>query len=148
MDHTISAIASKIILQIVTHHVTIGGVTMFYKNFVYLCEKNGVSRSNVCKKLGLSENAWKRWENESTPRKSTVLAVSRFFGVSYEDLLHKDLSVQAEEKDEDIVDARQYAFERRDLRILFDIAPKAPPSKIYEVISILEKYQEDDSVDS
>ena len=28
---------------------------MFYQNFVYLCEKNGLARSNVCRKLGMSD---------------------------------------------------------------------------------------------
>jgi len=116
---------------------------MFYQNFVYLCEKLGVSRSNVCKKLGLSENAWKRWENESTPRKSTVLAVSRFFGVSYEDLLHTDIKSEPSGGRNESVNARQEAFDRAEMRILFDAAKDVPASKIYEVVSMLEKYKEE-----
>lgn len=121
---------------------------MFYQNFVYLCEKLGVSRSNVCKKLGLSENAWKRWETDSTPRKSTVLAVSRFFGVSYDELLHAELWNKTEEPKDELLEARRYAFERTDLRILFDLAPKAPPSEVYKLVSQLENYFEGGKNDS
>lgn len=119
---------------------------MFYQNFVFLCDNLGVSRSNVCKKLGLSENAWKRWENESTPRKATVLSVSRFFGVSYDDLLHTDLRSKPQEEDESMK-ARQQAFERADLRILLDAAKDVPPSKVYEVVALLEKYKEENKYD-
>lgn len=115
---------------------------MFYRNFVYLCDTLGVTRSNVCKKLGLSENAWKRWENESTPRKATVLAVSRFFGVPYDDLLHADLSSKPVREDETIK-ARQKAFERAEIRTLFDLAENAPASRVYEAIALLQRYKEE-----
>ena len=116
---------------------------MFYKNFVYLCDKNGISRSNVCKKLGLSENAWKRWQEESTPRKTTVLSVSRFFGVSYDELLHTDLQSKPIEPEDESIRIRQEAFDRAEMRILFDAAKDVPASKIYEVVAMLEKYKEE-----
>lgn len=116
---------------------------MFYQNFVFLCDNLGVSRSSVCKKLGLSENAWKRWEKESTPRKSTVLAVSRFFGVSYDDLLHTDLKNTPKETQNESVIARQEVFDRAEMRILFDAARDVPASKIYEVVAILERFKEE-----
>jgi transcriptional regulator with XRE-family HTH domain len=116
---------------------------MFYKNFAYLCDQLGVTRSNVCKKLGLSENAWKRWENESNPRKSTVLSVSRFFGVSYDEILHVDLQSKPKEPEDESVKARQMAFERSEMRTLFDLAVNAPASQIYEAITLLQKYKEE-----
>ena len=116
---------------------------MFYQNFVYLCNNLGVSRSNVCKKLGLSENAWKKWESDSTPRKSTVVAVSRFFGVSYDDLLHTDMQSKPQGKEDDSIRARQEAFDRAEMRVLFDAARDIPASKIYEVVAMLEKYKEE-----
>ena len=83
---------------------------MFYQNLAYLCDNLGITRSNVCKKLGLSENAWKRWENESTPRKSTVLAISRFFGVSPDDLLHTDMRLKPQKEDDESVKSAGNAY--------------------------------------
>ncbi len=115
---------------------------MFYQNFVYLCERDGLAKSNVCKKLGLSENAWKRWENNSTPRRQTVVAVSKFFGVDYENMLHKDIStIDAEETDS--IKARQELFENTEMRVLFDAAKDVPAYKLYEVASQLMKWKED-----
>lgn len=116
---------------------------MFYQNFVYLCDSLGVTRSNVCRKLGLSENAWKRWENESTPRKSTAVAVSRFFGVSYDDLLHTDLQSKPRKEEDESIRARQEAFDRAEMRVLFDAARDVPASKIYEVVAMLERFKEE-----
>lgn len=120
---------------------------MFYQNFAYLCDNLGITRSNVCKKLGLSENAWKRWENESTPRKSTVLAISRFFGVSPDDLLHTDMRLKPQKEDDESVSARQQVFDRTEMRILFDAAKDIPASKIYEVVAMLEKFKEENGIE-
>lgn len=115
---------------------------MFYQNFEYLCDSTGIKKSNVCKKLAMSENAWKKWELGSNPRNSTVLAIARFFGVAYDDLLHTDLRNKSMEDDE-VLKARQQAFERGEIRTLFDLATKAPASKIYEAIAMLQKYAEE-----
>lgn len=114
---------------------------MFYKNFVYLCDKNSVSRSTVCKSVGLSENSWGRWADGSTPRAGTVEAIAKYFGVDYIDLLHTDMK-NAPVIDES-VKARQEVFDRAEMRVLFDAAKDVPASKIYEVVAMLEKYKEE-----
>lgn len=114
---------------------------MFYSNFAYLCDRKGVARSTVCSELGLSPNAWKRWETGSTPRGGTVDAVAEYFGVDTADLLHRDLSDGQPEKDG--WDARQELFDRTEMRVLFDAAKDVPAYKLYETAAMLLKFKED-----
>ena len=114
---------------------------MFYSNFAYLCDQQGVARSTVCTQLGMSANAWKRWETGSMPRGSTVDAVARFFSVDPDDMRHKDLS--ADQPAKDGWDARQELFDRTELRVLFDAAQNVPAYKLYETAAMLMKWKED-----
>lgn len=116
---------------------------MFWEKFTRLCDDRGISPTAACTAMGISDSAWRRWrDGTGSPRKENLHKIAKFFGVTPGSLVDDgDEIVYVEDQ----ASARQYAFERKDLRILFDIAPKAPPSKIYEMIAQLEKYKEDDS---
>lgn len=105
---------------------------MFYQNFCALCEKKGVSRGAACEAVGLSANAWRRWSNGSTPNGKSLKAIADFFGVSTKDML-KEMSG---------TDARQYVFDRPELKILFDAAINAPSDAILEAALGLMKRKE------
>ena len=104
---------------------------MFYANFVKLCEEKGVSRSAVCQSVGLSENAWHRWLNGSTPNGKSLNAIAGFFGVSTKELLR-----------DDSISVRQDVFDRPEMKILFDAAKDAPSSAILEAALGLMKLKE------
>jgi transcriptional regulator with XRE-family HTH domain len=116
---------------------------MFYEKFIRLCEDRGISPTAACTAIGISDGAWRRWKNGTgSPRGTNLNKIAKFFGVTPGSLVDDGDEIKYVDNS---LQARQYAFERRDLRILFDLAPKQPPSKIYEVIAQLEKYQEEDN---
>lgn len=106
---------------------------MFYQNFIKLCEERNVSRGAVCQAVGLSDNAWRRWSNGSTPNGKSLKAIADFFGVEPKAML-ADAS--------DGMAARQEAFERPEMKILFDAAKDAPASAILEAALNLMKKKE------
>ena len=106
---------------------------MFYQNFLRLCEKKGVSRGAVCQAVGLSDNAWRRWSTGSMPNGKSLKAIADFFGVEPKEML-KDA--------EDGTAARQQAFDRPEMKILFDAAKYAPSSAILEAALGLMKLKE------
>ena len=112
---------------------------MFYQNFIRLCGDHGVSRSAVCQAVGLSDNAWRRWESGSTPNGKSLRAISDYFGVEPRDMLR-------DAPDGDMA-ARQEMFDNVDMRVLFDAARGIPRSKLYETIAMLNKYKEENGID-
>ena len=106
---------------------------MFYERFEKLCREHGYTPSGAVIAIGRSKNLAAKWKStNATPSAEVLRDLAKLFGVSVDYLLGK----------EDAMSARQEAFERTDLRILFDVAKDVPPSKVYEVVAILERYKE------
>lgn len=60
---------------------------MFYSNFVRLCKKNGKTPSAVAEELGFSRAASSGWADGSKPRKSTLIIIADYFGITVEELM-------------------------------------------------------------
>ncbi len=113
---------------------------MFYEKFTKLCAEKGVSKQSACAAAGLSSAAWVRWSNGSVPSAVSLQKLCDYLGVTTESMINDDMEVTAIS---DGIAARQEAFDRPEMRILFDAAKDAPASKIYEVVALLEKFKEE-----
>lgn len=109
---------------------------MFYENYFRLCREKGLSRGAVCQAVGLSENAWKRWESGSIPNGKSLKAIADFFGVEPKELM-REVSQE---------DARQGLLDSTEMKVLFDAAQNVPAYKLYEVASMLMKWKEDNEI--
>ena len=76
---------------------------MFWKNFSYLCSKNGVSPNAVAKALNLSSGSVTFWKNGKTPHHPTLLKIADYFNVSVDYLLTGEnaSSIDQQLEDED-----------------------------------------------
>ena len=115
---------------------------MFYEKFLSMCAKKGVSKTAACVNAGLSENAWKRWVDGSAPNSISMSKLAKYFGVTIKSMYDDDMDPVTTAEDESIR-ARQEAFDRAEMRVLFDAARDVPASKIYEVVAMLEKFKEE-----
>ena len=118
---------------------------MFYDKFLNLCSQKGVSATAACVNAGLSESAWKRWVDGGTPNSISMGKLCKYFGVSMQSMYDEKTTPSISE--DDGVRARQEAFDNPDFRVLFDAARNVPASKLYEVISQLRKYKEDNNIE-
>lgn len=108
----------------------------FWDLFDYLCAQKGVSRRKACEDMGFSASLASKGKYAGTrPKTEFIYSCSKYFNVSIDYLMGK------EEQDSGI-HARQEAFDRAELRVLFDAAKDVPASKIYEVVALLERYKE------
>ena len=57
---------------------------MFYKVFLELCNKKGISPSAAVEAMGLQRSVNTRWSKGAEPRKATILKVADFFNVDPE----------------------------------------------------------------
>lgn len=60
---------------------------MFKENFIRLCNERGEYPSAVCKKVGITPAAFSQWTEDTVPRKTTLVKVADYFGVSADYLL-------------------------------------------------------------
>lgn len=64
----------------------------FHQNLEVLRKKKGLSQNNMGDRYGLSQSGYGRWESNTVPDLQTIVDLARFFEVSVDDLLTKDLS--------------------------------------------------------
>lgn len=60
---------------------------MFYSNYVKLCSKINKSPSAVGEELGFTRASVTGWGNGATPRKSSLIKVADYFGVTVTELM-------------------------------------------------------------
>lgn len=65
---------------------------MFKQIFIDLCNKKGVAPTVVCQEIGLSNAAFSKWDDDSVPRKTTLLKLANYFNVPVDYLLGKNSS--------------------------------------------------------
>lgn len=65
----------------------------FAKNLKYLREKEGISKSELSKKINVNQSTLSRWENEEMGATvDNALDVAKFFNISMADLVGRDLT--------------------------------------------------------
>lgn len=60
---------------------------MFYSNYVKLCSKINKSPSAVGEELGFTRASVTGWGNGATPRKSSLIKIADYFGVTVAELM-------------------------------------------------------------
>ena len=66
------------------------------QNLKYLRERNGINQRDLSDAIGLSSGAVGNWENESrTPDIETIIKLAKFFDVTLDDLILKELRPSA-----------------------------------------------------
>ena len=62
------------------------------QNLKYLRERNGINQRDLSEAIGLSSGAVGNWENESrVPDIETIIKLAKFFDVTLDDLILKEL---------------------------------------------------------
>jgi len=97
-----------------------------------LLAERGISKGEFYKAIGISATALYGWKRGAEPKKETVEAVEKYFGI---DLNSFEKSDPREEL-------------REDLRVLLHSASDLPPSSVYELIAEIHKRKEMGKVDS
>jgi hypothetical protein len=77
------------------------------------------------------------------PRGATIKKIGEYFNVSPSVLLNDSNDIEYIPEEDEKRIARQMAFERSEMRTLFDLAVNAQASQIYEAITLLQKYKEE-----
>ena len=60
---------------------------MFWKKFVSLCNKQGMSPNSVAAKLGFGSSSVTYWKNGTVPNGKPLAKIAEFFGIGVDDLL-------------------------------------------------------------
>ena len=75
---------------------------MFSDNYINLCAQRGKHVTTVAEELGYSRTAGKKWAEGSVPRRTTLIKIANYFGVTTETLMgNKKAPAQAGERGEE-----------------------------------------------
>lgn len=123
---------------------------MFWKTFLDLCVKKGVAPTTAGVEMGLTGPTVGRWKNGSIPNDTTLIKISKYFGVSVDYLLGKEPEKAPETEkatpsvmNDSVYELVSYLEELRsnpEMRMLFSLmkgATKEDVQKAVEIIKIL-----------
>ena len=117
-----------------------------YENIKRLREMRGLSQDQLAEMVGYRDRSSiaKVESGRVDLTQSKIAAFAKALGVTPTQLMgiEEEEEEPTEEEDESWK-ARQDAFDRTEMRVLFDAAKDVPASKIYEVVAMLEKFKED-----
>ena len=105
---------------------------MFKKNFEKICASKNVAPTYVCSAIGLSNAVYSKWTDSSVPRKTTLIKLSNYLGVTVEDLL-ADESLQIQEKPVEEPDELS-----EDMKIIADLVSKLTPEQLDPALYIAQ----------
>ena len=71
---------------------------MFKQNFEKICVEKGYSPTSVCVAIGISKSNYSNWTDGTTPRKTTLIKIAEYLGVSVEQLTKKEKTTLSEEE--------------------------------------------------
>jgi transcriptional regulator with XRE-family HTH domain len=60
---------------------------VFSDNYIRLCKEKGVGVTVASQEIGYSANSGKKWSEGSVPRKTTLLKIAEYFGVTVDELM-------------------------------------------------------------
>ena len=112
--------------------VQFGGI-MFKKNFEKICASKNVAPTYVCSAIGLSNAVYSKWTDSSVPRKTTLIKLSNYLGVTVEDLL-ADESLQIQENPVEEPDELD-----EDMKIIADLVSRLTPERLDPVLEIAQR---------
>lgn len=102
-----------------------------------LLAERGVKKGDFYSKTGITATAFYGWKRGAEPKRETVEAVEKYFGVSLDD------NGGVSTVDSDTAELLDSIRNRPDLGVLLRSAKDVPPSSVYELVSRLEKLKED-----
>lgn len=59
---------------------------MFKENFIKICNEKGLSPTKVCQEIGISKSNFSNWNDDSLPRKTTLLKIADKLNVDVSEL--------------------------------------------------------------
>lgn len=109
----------------------------FAKIVEQLLAERGIAKGDFYKAIGISATALYGWKRGAEPKRDTIEAVEKYFGV--------DLSAfeKSTDMDDETAELLETLKDRQDLRILLKSGRDVPPSSVYALISQLEKLKEE-----
>ena len=123
------------------------GEQKMYSIFEELLQKYGVSTYKVSKDTGIAQSVFSSWKNGiSTPKQDKMQIIADYFNVSIEYLMTGKEKEGGETYyiNEETRAIAQEIFEKKELRMLFDVTRKSTPQRLmayYNMIKELESQE-------
>lgn len=119
---------------------SLGDFTMsFYDKFLDLCNRRGVTPSRAAQEAGISRSLpskWKKYPN-TAPSTDIMKQISRYFGVSVNELLFDKVQTPVE-ADEELLELLDMLRMRPECRILLSTAKGATREQVEANIRVIE----------
>lgn len=121
---------------------------MFSDNYIRLCKEKGVGVTVASQEIGFSANSGKKWSEGTVPRKTTLLKLAEYFGVTVDELMEGQPDATSY-GDTPLLDTKKAATESGDglsdeeqvLIRLFRILPAEHRAAIIRRLQELERLQ-------
>lgn len=104
-----------------------GVLTVFYDNYLRLCNSVGKTPSAVALEIGLTKPSVSRWKSGSMPTDATLKRIADYFGISVDELLGKEKQP---------TDGELHPANKKLMELSRTLSPEEA-EKVYKAISLL-----------
>ena len=112
---------------------------MFWERLVELCHEKGTTPTAVVKQLGIGAGSVTKWKKGSSPRGTTLLKLSEYFGVSADYLLGiSNNKNKTYTEDDDLTEYLEELRNRPEMRMLFSLAKGATKEDVEQAVAIID----------
>ena len=95
----------------------------------------GISKGDFYRETGITATALYGWKRGAEPKRDTVSAIEKYFGI---DLSSYEQSFESNEN----IELMELLRDRPDLKLLMRSAKDVPTSSVYSLIAQVEKWKE------
>ena len=99
-------------------------------------EQKGWSKSEFCKRIGVSNNMWSNYAKGSEPKYSVIEAAEKCLGIRFSDYKVAEKAAPAEE--DELTALLSDLRNREDMRMLFKLAHGATKEDVEQAAKIIE----------
>ena len=107
-----------------------------------LCRLKGISQGRMEKEIGISNGASSKWKT-SSPSLDILKKLSEYFGVSVDYLMTGKEKEGGETYyiNEETREIAQEIFEKKELRMLFDVTRKSTPQRLMAYYNMIKEFE-------
>lgn len=112
---------------------------MFWTRLVELCNEKETTPTAVVKLLHIGAGSVTKWKNGTTPRGTTLLKLSEYFGVSADYLLgNSNNKNKPTAEDDELTEYLEELRNRPEMKMLFSLAKGATKEDVEQAVAIIE----------
>lgn len=92
---------------------------MFIDNLNKIIKEKGITKAKLAREAGIPDSTLRSWENGKDPSLNKVIKISRYFGISIDELVDNDIyRIELSENEKELLNLFKQMSEREQIKLI------------------------------